>query len=136
MRTASASTVRGCRHSNASRLPHSAASRQDGGWHTRDAARTRALAALESTRRCTAACVLLTVFFSHALRARALGRCVAGAVEAPGWVLPVGGLLAVLTALLPVLLAPGDEALQRQRSDEAKVAGKNNAQVFGRGRRD
>ena len=44
------------------------------------------------------------------------GERVYGAVEAPGWVVPVGGLLAILTALLPVLLAPGDEAFRRQRA--------------------
>lgn len=44
------------------------------------------------------------------------GERVYGAVEAPGWVVPVGGLLAILTALLPVLLAPGDDAFQRQRT--------------------
>ena len=59
------------------------------------------------------------------------GERVYGAVEAPGWVLPVGGGLAILTALLPVLLAPGDEALNRQRRDEKAVAGKKGAQLFG-----
>jgi len=49
------------------------------------------------------------------------GERVYGAVEAPGWVLPVGGLLAVLTALLPVVLAPGEEAFNRQQADEKQV---------------
>lgn len=43
-------------------------------------------------------------------------RPVYGAVDAPDWVIPVGGLLAILTALLPVLLAPGEEAFTRQRA--------------------
>jgi len=64
------------------------------------------------------------------------GERIYGAVEAPGWVLPVGGGLAVLTALLPVLLAPGDEALQRQRDDESKMSGDARGDIFGRGRRD
>ena len=34
-----------------------------------------------------------------------------GAVAAPGWALPVGALLAILTAAIPVLLRPGEEAL-------------------------
>ena len=46
------------------------------------------------------------------------------------------GVLAILTALLPVLLAPGDEALERQRGDEAAVASKQRGQIFGTGRKD
>jgi hypothetical protein len=53
-----------------------------------------------------------------------------GAVEAPGWVLPLGAFAAVLTALLPVLLSPGEEAFNRQQSDEEAVANE-----FGRSRR-
>ena len=64
------------------------------------------------------------------------GERIYGAVEAPGWVLPVGGLLAILTALLPVLLAPGDEAFKRQQGDEAEVSKLNRGQKFGTGRRD
>ena len=41
-----------------------------------------------------------------------------GTVDAPGWVLPLGGLLAVATALLPVLLRPGEEALDSMRENE------------------
>ena len=39
-----------------------------------------------------------------------------GAVDAPGWVMPVGGVLLIATALLPVLLAPGEEAFSQQRA--------------------
>ena len=51
-----------------------------------------------------------------------MGRCpsknltVYGAVDAPGWVAPVGGIAVIATALLPVLLAPGEEAFNRQRA--------------------
>mmetsp|Transcript_70082 Transcript_70082/g.196107 ORF Transcript_70082/g.196107 Transcript_70082/m.196107 type:complete len:119 (-) Transcript_70082:1543-1899(-) len=41
-----------------------------------------------------------------------------GAVNAPGWVLPVGALAVILTAAVPVLLSPGEEALEQQRVDE------------------
>eukprot|EP00619_Florenciella_sp_RCC1007_P012584 CAMPEP_0205922988 /NCGR_PEP_ID=MMETSP1325-20131115/15399_1 /ASSEMBLY_ACC=CAM_ASM_000708 /TAXON_ID=236786 /ORGANISM="Florenciella sp., Strain RCC1007" /LENGTH=119 /DNA_ID=CAMNT_0053291109 /DNA_START=42 /DNA_END=401 /DNA_ORIENTATION=+ len=41
-----------------------------------------------------------------------------GAVNAPGWVLPVGALAVILTAAVPVLLSPGEEALEQQRIDE------------------
>ena len=51
----------------------------------------------------------------------ASGERVYGAVDAPGWVAPVGGIAVISTALLPVLLAPGDEAFRRQQGDEAKV---------------
>ena len=64
------------------------------------------------------------------------GERIYGAVDAPNWVAPVGGVLAILTALLPVLLAPGDEALERQRGDEAAVASKQRGQIFGTGRKD
>ncbi|KAG5180343.1 hypothetical protein JKP88DRAFT_223386 [Tribonema minus] len=33
-----------------------------------------------------------------------------GSVAAPGWVLPVGALVVVATALIPILLKPGDDA--------------------------
>ena len=42
-----------------------------------------------------------------------------GAVNAPGWVLPVGALLAIMTAAIPILLRPGEKALDQQRIDEA-----------------
>lgn len=48
--------------------------------------------------------------------------CSRSAVEAPGWVVPVGGIAAIGTALLPVLLAPGEEAFNRQQDDEDKVS--------------
>jgi len=41
-----------------------------------------------------------------------------GAVNAPSWVVPVGAGLAILTAAVPVLLRPGEEALEQQRIDE------------------
>ena len=53
-----------------------------------------------------------------------------GAVDAPSWVAPVGGIAVIATALLPVLLAPGEEAFTRQQGDEEKVANQ-----FGRDRR-
>ena len=51
----------------------------------------------------------------------ATGERVYGAVDAPVWVAPVGGIAVIATALLPVLLAPGDEAFRRQQGDEAEV---------------
>lgn len=44
-----------------------------------------------------------------------------GAVSAPSWALPVGAVLAVLTAALPFLLRPGEDALNQQRLDEAET---------------
>merc|ERR1719217_942117 len=41
-----------------------------------------------------------------------------GAVNAPGWVLPAGAIAVILTAAVPVLLSPGEEALEQQRIDE------------------
>eukprot|EP00320_Phaeocystis_rex_P022298 CAMPEP_0119079936 /NCGR_PEP_ID=MMETSP1178-20130426/109817_1 /TAXON_ID=33656 /ORGANISM="unid sp, Strain CCMP2000" /LENGTH=122 /DNA_ID=CAMNT_0007062493 /DNA_START=24 /DNA_END=392 /DNA_ORIENTATION=+ len=52
-----------------------------------------------------------------------------GAVEAPGWVLPLGAVLAIGTSLLPILLSPGEEAFLRQQGDEEATKG-----VFGRGK--
>jgi hypothetical protein len=57
------------------------------------------------------------------------GERVYGAVDAPGWVAPVGGIAVIATALLPVLLAPGDDAFRRQQADEQEVKSK-----FGEGR--
>lgn len=42
-----------------------------------------------------------------------------GAVAAPSWALPVGAVLAVLTAALPFLLKPGEDALEQQRENES-----------------
>ena len=52
-----------------------------------------------------------------------------GAVEAPGWVLPLGAVLAIGTSLLPILLSPGEEAFTRQQGDEQATGGK-----FGQGK--
>lgn len=41
-----------------------------------------------------------------------------GAVAAPDWVLPLGAFLVILTAAIPVLLKPGEEALDQQRENE------------------
>lgn len=41
-----------------------------------------------------------------------------GAVAAPSWALPVGAVLAVLTAAVPFLLRPGEQALEQQRENE------------------
>merc|ERR1719183_1743936 len=60
----------------------------------------------------------------------ASGERVYGAVDAPSWVAPVGGIAVIATALLPVLLAPGEEAFNRQQGDEEKVSNQ-----FGRNRR-
>jgi len=52
-----------------------------------------------------------------------------GAVDAPGWVAPLGGVAAIGTALLPVLLAPGDDAFRSQQANEEEVKAQ-----FGKGR--
>lgn len=41
-----------------------------------------------------------------------------GAVSAPSWVLPVGCVFVVLSAGIPILLRPGEKALEQQRADE------------------
>ena len=41
-----------------------------------------------------------------------------GAVAAPSWALPLGAVLAILTAAIPILLRPGEKALDQQRIDE------------------
>lgn len=41
-----------------------------------------------------------------------------GAVAAPAWVAPVAALLVVLTAGIPILLSPGEKALEQQRKNE------------------
>lgn len=41
-----------------------------------------------------------------------------GAVSAPDWVLPVTAVLVILTAAIPILLRPGEKALEQQRLDE------------------
>ncbi len=41
-----------------------------------------------------------------------------GAVAAPDWVLPLGAFLVILTAAIPILLKPGEEALDQQRENE------------------
>ena len=57
------------------------------------------------------------------------GERIYGAVDAPGWVAPLGGIVLIGTALLPILLAPGEEAFNQQRGDEETVQSQ-----FGRGR--
>eukprot|EP00747_Dinoflagellata_sp_TGD_P166125 gnl/TRDRNA2_/TRDRNA2_188421_c0_seq1.p1 gnl/TRDRNA2_/TRDRNA2_188421_c0~~gnl/TRDRNA2_/TRDRNA2_188421_c0_seq1.p1 ORF type:complete len:203 (+),score=53.52 gnl/TRDRNA2_/TRDRNA2_188421_c0_seq1:128-736(+) len=44
-----------------------------------------------------------------------------GDVNAPPWVLPVAALGTVLTAAVPILLKPGEEALEQQIEREKKV---------------
>ncbi|KAL1510880.1 hypothetical protein AB1Y20_005712 [Prymnesium parvum] len=51
----------------------------------------------------------------------ASGERVYGAVDAPVWIAPLAGVAAIGTALLPVLLAPGEQAFNRQQGDEKKV---------------
>ena len=41
-----------------------------------------------------------------------------GAVEAPGWALPLGLVLIISVAAVPLLLAPGEKALDTQRENE------------------
>jgi hypothetical protein len=41
-----------------------------------------------------------------------------GTVNAPSWVLPVGAVFAILTAAIPILLRPGEKALDQQRINE------------------
>eukprot|EP00614_Pseudopedinella_elastica_P023027 CAMPEP_0172617248 /NCGR_PEP_ID=MMETSP1068-20121228/70139_1 /TAXON_ID=35684 /ORGANISM="Pseudopedinella elastica, Strain CCMP716" /LENGTH=105 /DNA_ID=CAMNT_0013422971 /DNA_START=40 /DNA_END=357 /DNA_ORIENTATION=- len=48
-----------------------------------------------------------------------------GSVNAPGWVLPAGAALVILTAAVPILLQPGEEALEQQRLDEDVKGGTN-----------
>lgn len=46
-----------------------------------------------------------------------------GAVNAPPGIALIGGVLAILTAALPVLLQGGEKALEQQRIDEASRGG-------------
>mmetsp|Transcript_11786 Transcript_11786/g.23834 ORF Transcript_11786/g.23834 Transcript_11786/m.23834 type:complete len:106 (-) Transcript_11786:387-704(-) len=41
-----------------------------------------------------------------------------GSVNAPAWVLPAGAVAVILTAAVPILLKPGEEALDQMREDE------------------
>ena len=45
-------------------------------------------------------------------------RIIDGSVNAPDWVIPVGAAAVILTAALPILLRPGEEALDQMREDE------------------
>ena len=45
-------------------------------------------------------------------------RIIDGSVNAPDWVIPVGAVAVILTAALPILLRPGEEALDQMREDE------------------
>lgn len=49
-----------------------------------------------------------------------------GAVSSPDWVLPLGAFLVILTAGIPILLKPGEEALDEQRENEEKTNNKFN----------
>merc|ERR1712087_441154 len=46
-----------------------------------------------------------------------------GAVDAPAWVLPVLAIGAISTSLLPILLSPGEEALDKMRENEGDLFG-------------
>eukprot|EP00968_Pinguiococcus_pyrenoidosus_P022225 scaffold3071_cov253-Pinguiococcus_pyrenoidosus.AAC.5 len=49
-----------------------------------------------------------------------------GTVEAPGWVLPVVALLTIsLTAAVPILLQPGDDAAREMQERDASFYGKS-----------
>eukprot|EP01041_Mallomonas_annulata_P008238 gene8238-16941_t len=54
-----------------------------------------------------------------------------GAVSAPSWALPIGAILVILTAALPILLKPGEQALEQQRADE-----ETKGTQFGRKKKD
>lgn len=41
-----------------------------------------------------------------------------GSVSAPSWVLPVASVFVILSAAIPFLLKPGEDALEQQRKDE------------------
>jgi hypothetical protein len=49
-----------------------------------------------------------------------------GAVSAPDWVLPAAAVLAILTAAIPILLRPGEKALEEQRNNESITNNKFN----------
>ena len=49
-----------------------------------------------------------------------------GAVSSPDWVLPVGAVAVILTAAIPILLRPGEKALDQQRENEATVGSEFN----------
>ena len=49
-----------------------------------------------------------------------------GAVSAPDWALPLGAVLVILTAALPILLKPGEAALDQQRENEAQTGSEFN----------
>lgn len=49
-----------------------------------------------------------------------------GAVSAPDWALPLGAVLVILTAGIPILLKPGEEALDQQRENESITNNKFN----------
>lgn len=47
-----------------------------------------------------------------------------GAVAAPGWVLPLGAVLAIATALLPLVLRAGDDAQREMAERDSDSFGK------------
>mmetsp|Transcript_4281 Transcript_4281/g.10977 ORF Transcript_4281/g.10977 Transcript_4281/m.10977 type:complete len:118 (+) Transcript_4281:63-416(+) len=47
-----------------------------------------------------------------------------GAVNAPGWVLPVGALTVIATALLPLALQAGDDAQREMAERDSSTFGK------------
>lgn len=49
-----------------------------------------------------------------------------GSVAAPDWALPLGAVLVILTAALPILLKPGEAALDQQRENEAQTGSEFN----------
>ena len=49
-----------------------------------------------------------------------------GAVSSPDWVLPVGAVAVILTAAIPILLRPGEAALEQQRDNEAATGSEFN----------
>ncbi|KAL7571419.1 hypothetical protein ACA910_019179 [Epithemia clementina (nom. ined.)] len=55
-----------------------------------------------------------------------------GKVDAPIGIAVAGGLLAILTAAVPVLLRPGEEALEEMRENEGYTFGKDNKDALNR----
>ncbi len=69
----------------------------------------------------------LMVSIADVAASSAEGEYVYGAVVAPGWVLPLGCVLTVLTAaVIPVLLRPGEEALDKMRALEKETGNEFN----------
>lgn len=84
----------------------------------------RRTAMLKTTRWQTTSALKLSTEYISLLTSAAeqqsadVDRVVYGSVNAPSWVLPVCSLLAILSAAIPILLRPGEKALEEQRVNE------------------